>query len=213
MKKAILLIMVLALAAGILVQACSQAPAPAPVPTPAPAPAPTPTLAPSQAEPIEWRFWTTAGVNNVEFIPVSQMAGEITQNSKGRLVITPYPGEALGYQQADIPRVLQRDGIEMVVCTVNNWAGDDPLCDLSILPYLAPNPEKVPALLEAIQPMYDQHVFPKWNAKSLGTWAIPLNSLAAAKEVDTVEKWEGIKIRGCVSSQRNGTLFLSNTLA
>ncbi len=156
----------------------------------------TAACAPAKVQVIRWRAYTPDSVEDNGYKYLIRVADEINEKSNGRLVVTVYPGEALGYRQEDMLRVMQQDTIEMAHFYINAAAGDEPLAGYNGLPFLVGSLEGGVKIVDALKPMWNEVILPKWHAKGLAAWAAPPATLAAPRKVDTVEAWKGLKVRG-----------------
>ncbi len=172
MKKLGLLMMVLVMVVAILTLGC----------------------APKEGAKIQWRAHSSDTIGEPSYDFVAKVAQEITINSGGRLVVTPYAGGALGYEGADLLRVFSQNGLEMAQTSMAHHAGEEPISDVFKVPFLTADPADGPILAEGLTPMWNE-LFAKWNVQVLTAGGIPHNTLSAPRKVDTIEGWEGLKIR------------------
>jgi len=60
-------------------------------------------------------------------------ADEVSEASDGRLMVTVYPGRALGFKDADMLRLLKTGTIEVAMTQPQYTVSDDPLLDIVVM--------------------------------------------------------------------------------
>jgi TRAP-type C4-dicarboxylate transport system substrate-binding protein len=173
MKKLTFLVIALLLAVAMVLPACAAKP----------------------TQVFKWRAWSYESIGEPGYTYVAKIADAVTKASGGRLTITPYAGETLGYVQSDILKVMKQDGIEMAHICAGQAAGDAPLVGVTSLPFLAPDPNTIKKILDALTPMYNDDILPPFHAMRIAAWSASPAVLSCNRQVDTVDKWKGLKIR------------------
>jgi TRAP-type C4-dicarboxylate transport system substrate-binding protein len=134
-----------------------------------------------------------------------EYASKVKEATEGRVDISVQSGGALGYTGAELLSVV-RDNLVPVTCVMaSGAAGDEPLFDVTTLPFLLRSIDEVKILTDISRDYYVPLLENKWNQKLLmiapwtpaGFWTKrPLNSVADMK---------GLKTR---TYDRNGALVM-----
>ncbi len=221
MKKKLLLIPLALILVVSLVACAAPAPAPAPVPAPtttvtAPAatvtaPAATVTApattvtAPAPVpveEVIEWRFHTPHTEGRTEFVVETDWADSITEASGGRLVVTIYPGRALGFQDADMLRLASRNVVQAFVSYGGYVSRDEPQLGL-VVPEMVmrSNTERLKMFKYFAEE--ETALYKNWGILTFW-WPNPLSYVSVLSEdpYNSIEAMQGKKIRVWELGQR-----------
>jgi TRAP-type C4-dicarboxylate transport system substrate-binding protein len=83
------------------------------------------------ADVTEWRIHTPHGKGRTEFIMEKEWADTLTKESGGRLKVTLYPFKALGFNDADMLRIVGQNVIEGYMFYPGYTVRDDPILALT----------------------------------------------------------------------------------
>lgn len=143
--------------------------------------------------PLVWSAENYISVNAQRF------AEEVATVTDGEVQITTHPGGSLGFKGPDMFSAV-RDGLVPIGdMLLQQQTGDNPLLGLQSLPYLMSSYEEQVAFQEFYRPVLND-VFAENNQKLLFTVPWPQQQVYAKKEINSIEDFEGIKIRASDSS-------------
>ena len=189
-KRALVIIIVslaLIIAALPLVSACAKPEAPAPAPAPTPAPL---------EKVIEWRCDTIIQEWRAVTKDYMAWADRITTRSDGQLVMTVYPGGALGFNMADVLRVLKAGTVEASMTSPHYLIRDAAPLGLLVVQGIFKERKDYLKQVEAMREVKTK-IYADWDVVFLGQFPADdsIIGLWSNKPVNSLEDMRGMKIR------------------
>ena len=153
--------------------------------------------APKAAEKIEWKL--SAEMSGGEFIVgviMQHFADEVFARSDGRLEITIYPSNELGFKAAEYLRALKEGYFDMIGLSVGFVAGDFPLINIYGLPFVLPSPD---VMMQAVDLVDKKIMWPlierDFELVYLWTSVMPGQHIWSKEPLASPEDLDGLKIR------------------
>jgi TRAP-type C4-dicarboxylate transport system substrate-binding protein len=146
---------------------------------------------------IEWRGDTLLGANSGEAKLYQWFCDEVKKRSNGRLVITMYPGRALGIPVTELYRALKAGAVEMSLGFAEFQQGDAPALSIDSRFGLLPNRSLRWAIHKLIEPTRKRILEEEWNTVLLGGHLLFNTNCGIVSNIDG-DSWKdfaGKKIR------------------
>jgi TRAP-type C4-dicarboxylate transport system substrate-binding protein len=153
-------------------------------------------VAPADAADFEWRV----NINYVESREDSQawkrMVERINERSEGRLVLTPYFGNALGFTQADSLRLIKQGAVEVTSAWPGYFSRDAPDFAAMFMTGLVSEPDVLRALYPTLQDL-TRETMAEWGGVVIGWTIVPAADfhIMCKDPVNTLEELRTKKLR------------------
>jgi len=134
-----------------------------------------------------------------------ELSDRLEGATDGRVSFNVQSGGALGYTDPELIAGV-RDGIVPVsAIMMSGAAGEEPLLDVTTLPFLMQNYDEARLFCEVYTPYFDELLADKWNQKLLLISPWPGAGIWTQHPVESVEDMEGLETR---TYDRNGALVM-----
>lgn len=160
---------------------------------------------PKEVAPVKWMANSVWPANNHQTIALTEYAKQVKEATNGKVEITVQANGALGYKGPELLKVV-RDGLVPVSCLMASaTAGDEPLFDVTTMPFLLQNFEEFKLFNEIAKPYFSKILEEKWGQKLLLVSPWTPAGLWSKKEVKSVADMKGLKTR---TYDKNGALVM-----
>jgi len=134
-----------------------------------------------------------------------ELSDRLEAATDGRVSFNVQSGGALGYTDPELIAGV-RDGIVPVsAIMMSGAAGEEPLLDVTTLPFLMQNYEEARLFCDIYTPYFDELLADKWNQKLLLISPWPGAGIWTQSPVESVEDMQGLETR---TYDRNGALVM-----
>ncbi len=146
--------------------------------------------------------------NNHHSIGLNEFAAKVLERTKGELEIKVNVGGALGFKGPELLRVVRDGLVQISDMLCSGVAGDEPIFNITTLPFLVRGFKEARLLNEIAKPYYEKAVETKWNQKIIYTAPWPAAGLWTKKPIKGVADMKGLKTR---TYDKNGALVVKAT--
>lgn len=153
--------------------------------------------APEEPEKFEWKL--SAEMSMEEFmvgVIAQHFCDEVFARTDGRLEITVYPSNELGYKASEYLRALDAGYFDMINLSVGFVAGDFPLINMYGLPFLFPSPD---VMMQGVDLVDKKIMYPlierDFDLVYLWTSVMPGQHIWSKEPLASPDDLKGLKIR------------------
>ena len=143
----------------------------------------------------EWILYSTWNDDNFQSIALKEFAEKLEEASDGRIHCTVHTGAALGYTGTEILNVVRDNLVQVSDMSMGNVAGEEPVFDITTLPFLLKDMEEGYTLNKVAREDYDALLASKWNQKILYTAPWPMAGFWTKNEVKDIGDLKGTRMR------------------
>jgi TRAP-type C4-dicarboxylate transport system substrate-binding protein len=146
---------------------------------------------------IEWRIHTPHGPGRSEYIMETEWADTLTKESGGRLKVTVYPNNALGFKDPDMYRVVPQKVIEGFMFYDGYAVRDDPILAMTAPEMILSERQTAVNYAPYAMEILKKRLSDKWKIRLSVAFASPqcFVGIAGKAPYNTLESMKGKKIR------------------
>lgn len=147
---------------------------------------------------IEWRIHTPHGEGRSEFVMQKEWADTLSKESNGRLKVTMYPFNALGFKDADMLRVCSENVIEGYLFYPGYITRDDPILGMTSPEMILYDREHFIAYFPYAYEIAKARLAKKWKIRLSAGFPSPacLVGVIGKSPFNTLASMKGKKMRG-----------------
>ncbi len=141
----------------------------------------------------QWDLPAAYPANNFHTENLVQFAADVEKATGGKLKITVHPNASL-FKATEIKRAVQANQAQMGEILLSNFANENPLYAIDVLPFVATSYDAAQKLDRASRPAVDK-LLASQGMKLLYTVAWPPQGLYAKKPLEAASDLKGVKFR------------------
>lgn len=153
--------------------------------------------------PIKWRADTFMSTTRPDYQNFAWFCDQVTERSNGRLVMTAYPGGALGFKPDTMLRILDKGAVELSLVAPGYFVGYEPTLAMGSIYGVFPTAGLSWAVREVSFPL-KKKIYQEWNSVLLASGhIIGGHDTGIFSNVDA-HSWDdlkGLKIRSAAGEQ------------
>ncbi len=154
-----------------------------------------------------WQANSVWPPNNHHSAGLIEFAETIKEKTNGELEIVVQTGGALGYKGPELLKAVRDGLIPLSDMLTSGVAGDEPLFNITTLPFLTRSHEEAKILSDVARPYFEKAA-ERWKQKILYIAPWPAAGLWTKKEVKSIADMQGLKTR---TYDKNGALVVEAT--
>ncbi len=149
---------------------------------------------PSHAE-TKWSLFTPFTTNDKPTQLYREFAKDVSEATKGELLIEVFSSGELPYKNTDILKALATDQIQIADLALGPVAGDVPELTVFGLPFLCTTTDEFYKAIEAAIPTFNDRLQSKFKVRALTGWTMPPQQIWLRDEITSIADLKGKKVR------------------
>jgi TRAP-type transport system periplasmic protein len=124
-----------------------------------------------------------------------EYAEKVDEATGGKVKIVVNTGGALGFEGPELLKAVRDNSVTMSEVMATSVAGDEPIFNVSTLPFVTQNFDEGKKFIEIARPYYEKVAEEKWNQKVLFGTGWPYAGFWTQDPVETLTDINGLKMR------------------